>query len=84
MFKIKTPILFLFPLLYQVKYFCWSSLQHIGYDIIKINNAKVSGKARFELSETQSGQQKRASEKALNLNGGTDEAHCVCLRISKI
>ena len=40
-----------------------------------MNNAKVSGKARFELSETQSGQQKRASKKALNLNGGKNASY---------
>ncbi len=31
-------------------------------------------KVGFELPETSSGQQKRASEKALDLNGGNDEA----------
>ena len=30
---------------------------------------------RFKLIESQSWQQKRASEKALNLNGGNDEAY---------
>ena len=60
------------------------TLYPVFYDIIDMNNAKVSEKARFELSETQSEQQKRASEKALNLNGGTDEAHCVCLRSRKM
>ena len=60
------------------------TLYPVFYDIIDMNNAKVSEKARFELSETQSEQQKRASKKALNLNGGTDEAHCVCLRSRKM
>ena len=50
------------------------TLYPIFYDIIEVNNAKTSGKARFELPETSSGQQKRASKKALNLNGGNDEA----------
>ena len=30
--------------------------------------------ARFELTETQSGTKKEPSKKALNLNGGNDEA----------
>ena len=37
-----------------------------------MNNAKYFKKARFELPETSSGQQKRASEKALGLNGGNN------------
>ena len=40
----------------------------------EMNNAKASGKARFELTETQAGTKKEPLEKALNLNGGTDEA----------
>ena len=39
-----------------------------------IHNIGHSKNARFELTETQSGQQKRASKKALDLNGGNDEA----------
>ena len=44
------------------------------YDIIKINMLNASKSEGFELTETQAGQQKRASGKALDLNGGTDEA----------
>ena len=39
-----------------------------------MNNAKLSEKARFELTETQSGTKKEPFKKALNLNGGNDEA----------
>ena len=62
---------------WPLKYNCPVSLQTlypVFYDIIEMNNAKSSGKAGFELTETQSEQQKRASKKALNLNGGNDEA----------
>ena len=37
----------------------------------RLGHSKI---ARFELTETQLGQQKRASKKALDLNGGNDEA----------
>ena len=37
-----------------------------------MNRLGHSKNTRFELSETQSGQQKRASKKALKLNGGVD------------
>lgn len=50
------------------------TLYPVFYDIIEMNNAKASGKARFELTETQAGTKKEPLEKALNLNGGTDEA----------
>lgn len=36
-----------------------------------LGTEKIAG---FELPESSSGQQKRASEKALDLNGGNDEA----------
>ena len=39
-----------------------------------MNRLGHSKNARFELTETQSGQQKRASKKALDLNGGVDVA----------
>lgn len=41
------------------------------YDIIEMNRLNHSENTRFELTETQSGQQKRASRKALDLNGGS-------------
>ena len=50
------------------------SLYPLFYDIIKINKLNASKSEGFELTETQSGQQKRASKKALDLNGGNDEA----------
>ena len=50
------------------------TLYPIFYDIIEMNRLGHSKNARFELTETQSGQQKRASKKALDLNGGNDEA----------
>lgn len=39
-----------------------------------MNRLGHSKNARFELAETQSGIKKEPSKKALNLNGGTDEA----------
>ena len=39
-----------------------------------MNRLSHSENTRFELTETQSGHKKRASKKALNLNGGNDEA----------
>lgn len=50
------------------------SLYPVFYDIIEMNRLSHSENTRFELTETQSGHKKRASKKALNLNGGTDEA----------
>ena len=50
------------------------TLYPLFYDIIQINMLNSSKSERFELTETQSGQQKRASKKALDLNGGNDEA----------
>ena len=39
-----------------------------------MNRLGHSKNARFELAETQSGIKKEPSKKALNLNGGNDEA----------
>ncbi len=50
------------------------TLYPVFYDIIEMNHLSRSQNGRFELTETQLGQQKRASKKALELNGGTDEA----------
>ena len=50
------------------------SLHPVFYDIIEMNRLGHSENGMFELTETQSGQQKRASKKALDLNGGNDEA----------
>ena len=44
------------------------------YDIIEMNRKGYSENARFELTETQAGTKKEPSKKALNLNGGNDEA----------
>ena len=50
------------------------TLYPLFYDVIEMNRLGRSKNGGFELTETQSGQQKRASKKAPNLNGGTDEA----------
>ena len=50
------------------------TLYPIFYDIIEMNHSGSSQNGRFELTQTQSGQKKRASKKAPLLNGGTDEA----------
>ena len=39
-----------------------------------MNRLSHSENARFELTETQAGTKKEPSKKALNLNGGNDEA----------
>ena len=49
-------------------------LYPVFYDILSMKYLGTEKIAGFELPEIQSEQQKRASEKALNLNGGTDEA----------
>ncbi|MBQ3311063.1 hypothetical protein IJG72_03195 [bacterium] len=49
-----------------------------------MNRLGHSKNARFELHQTQSGQQKRASKKALDLNGGTDEARLGLLAVRKL
>ena len=49
-------------------------LYPVFYDILSMKYLGTEKIAGFELPETSSGQQKRASEKALDLNGGTDEA----------
>ena len=46
----------------------------VFYDIIEMNRKGNSKKGRFELPETQTGTKKEPNKKALNLNGGTDEA----------
>ena len=50
------------------------SLYPVFYDIIEMNRLSHSENTRFELTETQSGHKKRASKKALDLNGGNDES----------
>ena len=40
------------------------------YDVLEMNKLNAKSNDRFELTETQLGQQKRASKKALELNGG--------------
>ena len=50
------------------------TLYPIFYDIIEMNRMGYSENARFELPETQAGIKKEPSKKALNLNGGNDEA----------
>lgn len=50
------------------------TLYPLFYDIIQINMLNSSKSERFELTETQSGRKKEPSKKALNLNGGNDEA----------
>ena len=49
-------------------------LYPVFYDILSMKYLGTEKIAGFELPETSSGQQKRASEKALDLNGGNDEA----------
>ena len=49
-------------------------LYPVFYDILSMKYLGTEKIAGFELPEISSGQQKRASEKALDLNGGTDEA----------
>ena len=44
------------------------------YDVLEMNKLNIQSNNRFELTQTQAGQQKRASKKALDLNGGNDEA----------
>ena len=51
------------------------SLYPLFYDIIKINKLNASKSEGFELTETQSVQQKRASKKALDLNGGKNASY---------
>ena len=50
------------------------TLYSIFYDIIEMNRLGRSKNERFELSQTQSGTKKEPLNKALNLNGGNDEA----------
>ena len=50
------------------------TLYPVFYDIIEMNRMGYSENARFELTETQAGTKKEPSKKALNLNGGNDEA----------
>ena len=46
----------------------------VFYDIIEMNRLGRSQNARFELAKNQSGTKKEPLNKALNLNGGNDEA----------
>ena len=46
----------------------------VFYDIIAMKQLGTENIAGFELPKSGSGQQKRAFKKALNLNGGNDEA----------
>ena len=50
------------------------TLYPVFYDIIEMNRMGYSENGRFELTETQAGTKKEPSRKALNLNGGNDEA----------
>lgn len=50
------------------------TLYPIFYDILEMNRLGRSQNGRFELAQTQSGTKKEPLEKALNLNGGNDEA----------
>lgn len=50
------------------------TLYPLFYDVIEMNRLGRSQNDRFELSQTQSGTKKEPLEKALNLNGGNDEA----------
>ncbi|CDC18124.1 recombinase [Clostridium sp. CAG:306] len=50
------------------------TLYPIFYDIIEMNRLGHSQNGRFELAQTQSCTKKEPLDKALNLNGGTDEA----------
>ena len=49
------------------------TLYPVFYDVLEMNKLNIQSNNRFELIQTQSGQQKRASKKALDLNGGNDE-----------
>ena len=60
------------------------TLYPIFYDIIEMNRLGHSKNTRFELSETQSLQQKRVSKKALDLNGGNDQACLGLLAVRKL
>lgn len=57
------------------------TLYPVFYDIIEMNRLGRSQNGRFELAETQSGIKKEPLDKALNLNGGNDEA---CLARSRL
>ena len=46
----------------------------VFYDIIAMKQLGTENIAGFELPKSGSGQQKRAFKKALNLNGGNDDA----------
>ena len=46
----------------------------VFYDIIEMNRLGRSQNGRFKLSERQLGTKKEPFNKALNLNGGNDEA----------
>ena len=50
------------------------TLYPVFYDVLEMNKLNIQSNNRFKLTQTQSGQQKRASKKALDLNGGNDEA----------
>ena len=51
-----------------------NNLALVFYDIIEMNRLGRSQNGRFELSKSQSGTKKEPLNKALNLNGGNDEA----------
>ena len=65
-----------------IDYFCSSQKEYeelynlapVFYDIIEMNRLGRSQNGRFELSKSQSGTKKEPLNKALNLNGGNDEA----------
>lgn len=50
------------------------TLYPVFYDIIEMNRLGRSQNVRFELSKSQSDTKKEPLNKALNLNGGNDEA----------
>lgn len=50
------------------------TLYPVFYDIIEMNRLGRSQNVRFELAENQSDTKKEPLNKALNLNGGNDEA----------
>lgn len=50
------------------------TLYPVFYDIIEMNRLGRSQNVRFELSKSQSGTKNEPLNKALNLNGGNDEA----------
>lgn len=50
------------------------TLYPVFEDIIEFNKNNARYSSRFELAQTQSGTKKEPLEKALNLNGGNDEA----------